>query len=85
MQVNTKKIKRRAPTEVGAKEKMANRIESLKNYIEEQIAKKRFDENGDIRIDFADLGTEEETIQAVAELGYIAEPAGGQGVWWISK
>ncbi len=60
-------------------------MENVKKYINELIAEKGFDENGDIKIDFADICTEEETLQAVQELGYIAEKAEGQGVWWLSK
>jgi len=59
--------------------------ESLKNYIEEQITEKGFDENGDILIDFADLCKVNEVLEIAKELGYAAEKAEGQGVWWISK
>ena len=57
-------------------------IESLKNYIREEI-KTRGLENNQIEIDFAGLGEEEEIFTAAQELGYKIETGTGQGVYWI--
>ena len=58
--------------------------EITKQYIQERIREHGF-ENNQIRIDFADICEESETIQAAKELGYLATPGEGQGVWWIYK
>jgi hypothetical protein len=59
-----------------------NKIEMVKEYIQDQIQEHGF-ENNQIEIDFADICEVEETIQAAKELGYLATPGEGQGVWWI--
>ena len=84
MQVNTKNKKGEPPEKSGANKKMT-RIENLKDYINKEIVERGFNETGTIKIDFADLGTEEETKAAIEELEYMAEPAEGQGVWKVSK
>lgn len=59
-----------------------NKIEMVKGYIQDQIQEHGF-ENDQIEIDFAGICEESETIQAAKELGYLATPGEGQGVWWI--
>ena len=64
---------------------MSRTIE-LKEYIQNQISDRGFDENGDILIDFSGLCDDTDVILAAAELGYEATPAQrGEGCWWISK
>lgn len=57
-------------------------IESLKNYIREEIKERGF-KNNQIEIDFAGLGEEKEIFTAVKELGYEIETGTGQGVYWV--
>jgi hypothetical protein len=57
-------------------------IESLKNYIREEIEKRGF-KNNQIEIDFAGLGEKEEIFTAAQELGYEIEVGKGQGVYWV--
>ena len=57
-------------------------IESLKNYIREEIKKRGF-ENNQIKIDFAGLGEEEKIFTAAQELGYEIKTGTGQGVYWV--
>ena len=65
---------------------MSRTIESMKEYIQNQISDRGFDENGDILIDFSGLCDDTDVILAAAELGYEATPAqSGEGCWWISK
>jgi hypothetical protein len=61
---------------------MKSKIEMVKEYIQDQIRIFGFD-NNQICIDFADICEVDETIQAAKELGYLATPGNGQGVWWI--
>lgn len=65
---------------------MTRTIESVKEYIQNQIDTKGFDENGDILIDFSGLCEVTDVVLAAAELGYEATPAQrGEGCWYISK
>ena len=65
-----------------------NTIESLKNYITEEIEQRGIKDN-QIAIDFTDLYEEFEEIRVAAEqLGYIAEEGNngeGFGVHWLYK
>lgn len=67
-------------------EKMKNNtIESLKNYITEEIKEKGL-ENNQIQIDFTDLFEEFEELKTAAEqLGYQVQEGEGLGVYWIYK
>ena len=57
-------------------------IESLKNYIREEIEKRGF-KNNQIEIDFTELGEKKEIFIAAQELGYEIEVGKGQGVYWV--
>ena len=61
-------------------------IESMKEYIRNQINERGFGEYGDILIDFSGLCDDTDVILAAAEAGYEATLAQrGEGCWWISK
>lgn len=67
---------------------MANRIETVKQYIMDKVneAKNSMSMSGsldEIKIDFSDICTEDEVIEAINELGFEAVQAEGQGVWWV--
>lgn len=57
-----------------------------KEYILEQMEerKEEFEKEQQLLIDFADICTEEETVQASNELGFQAEKTGASS-WWIYK
>lgn len=57
-------------------------VEYAKEYIVKEMKESGLDE---VKIDFADLCTEEEVIEAVNELGFECIQAEGQGVWWVWK
>jgi hypothetical protein len=60
-------------------------VRYAKEFITAEISRRGFDENGDIKIDFAGLCEAADVVLAAAELGYEAIPAyQGQGCWWIS-
>ena len=62
-----------------------NIVREMKEYILNEIKENGFDEYNQIEIDFGGLCEEEEVYQAVKELGYVAEPGEGQGMFWIYK
>ena len=62
---------------------MRRNVESMKEYIQEQIQERGFDDYRQIEIDFAGLAEKEEICQATKELGYEIEPGEGQGVFWV--
>lgn len=58
-------------------------IEDAKDVIKNTINENGFD-NNQVRVNFADVCEEDETIQAAHELGYEAEKDGdNDGMWWI--
>ena len=64
---------------------MTKTIESLKDYIQEEI-KTRGLENNQIEIDFTDLFKDFLELETAADqLGYSVQSGEGQGMYWIYK
>jgi hypothetical protein len=58
-------------------------VESMKEYIREEIQERGLDEYNQIDIDFSGLAEEEEIRQAAKELGFEAEEGDIYGVFWV--
>lgn len=62
---------------------MTKTIESLKNYIQEEVKEKGLD-NNQIEIDFTDLFEDFSEFETAADqLGYSIQSGEGQGMYWI--
>lgn len=60
-----------------------SKINSIKQYIKEQVISRGLDQYGQIRIDFAGLCTEAETKMAAKALRFETYPAEGSDCWWL--
>ncbi|MFC0903825.1 hypothetical protein ACFHWD_03855 [Clostridium sp. MT-14] len=59
------------------------KLNSIKQYIKEQLVSRGLDQYGQIRIDFSGLCTEAETKAAANALRFETYPAEGQGCFWL--
>ncbi|MFT8313127.1 MAG: hypothetical protein ABF633_02595 [Clostridium sp.] len=60
-------------------------VQFTKEYINDRIEERGFDEYGQICIDFSNICNKTELLEAVKQLEFTAKKGQGKGVYWIMK